>query len=143
MFRVTRARRVHQPLWTAPYTSVLSALSVVRALIQEPEERAGTASRAAFRYPHVIVTNGPGTGFIVCLVAHVLKIFYLVPADRLKVAYIETWAHISTLSLTGKLFYYSDIADLFAVQHKTLADNTGKRYVGEVDKNGNLLGIKG
>ncbi len=142
VFRVTRARRVHQPLWTAWYTSILSAISIVQALVREPAERSGVANRKAFKYPHVIVTNGPGTGFIVCLVAHLLRIFYLVPENRLKVIYIETWAHLSTLSLSGKLFYWSDIADLFMVQHKTLAERTGKKFVGEVAKSGNLLGIK-
>jgi len=138
---VVRARKVHQPFWTAPYTSLLSALSVVAALVEPPGARAGSSAQVAFRYPQLIITNGPGTGFIVCLVAHLLKMCWLVPKDRLKIVYIETWAHMSTLSLTGRLFYYTDIADTFIVQHKKLADKTGKRFVGEVAKSGNFLGI--
>ncbi|KAL8318865.1 hypothetical protein RB597_005902 [Gaeumannomyces tritici] len=124
--RVARARNVHQPLWTAWYTSLLSALSIVNALIKEPRSRPRTTFGADFRYPHVIMTNGPGTGFIVCLVAYVLKLLSVVPADRAKMVYMETWAHINTLSLTGKLFYHSDIADMFIVQHKPLAERIGK-----------------
>ncbi len=143
VFRVSRARRVHQPLWTAPYSSLLSALSVVQALIQAPRERALRGGRSPFAFPNLIVTNGPGTGFIVCLVAHLLKIFFLVPNNRLKIVYIETWAHLTTLSLTGKLFHYSDIADLFMVQHRSLAERTGRRFVGDIAPNGNLLGVRG
>lgn len=124
--RVARARNVHQPLWTAWYTSLLSALSIVNALIKEPRSRPRTQSGADFRYPHVIMTNGPGTGFIVCLVAYMLKLLCVIPANRAKMVYMETWAHISTLSLTGKLFYYSDIADMFIVQHKPLAGRINK-----------------
>ncbi len=142
VFKVTRARRVHQPLWTAPYSSLLSAFSVIRALLQVPKERSSNDNSAAFGNPHLIITNGPGTGFIICLVAHLLKIFYLVPNGRMKIIYIETWAHLTTLSLTGKLFYYTDIADLFMVQHKSLAERTGKRFVGEIAPTENLLGIK-
>jgi len=141
VYEVTRARRVHQPFWTAPYTSLLSAVSAVEALLRPPEATAQSSADDDFRYPHVIITNGPGTGFIVCLVAHLLKMCCLAPEDRLKVVYIETWAHMSTLSLTGKLFSYTNIADIFMVQHKKLADKTGKRFVGEVAKSGNLLGI--
>ena len=140
---VERARRVHQPLWTAPYTSIISALSVIDAIIQPPARCHQDAGGAAFRFPNLIMTNGPGTGFIVCFVAHIMKLFYLLPTDRPRIIYIETWAHLTSLSLTGKLFYYTDIADLFIVQHKSLADRTGKRFIGEVAKYGNLLGIKG
>jgi len=142
VFKVMRARRVHQPIYTAWYTSILSAISIVRALVQEPKNRPKSIYGNAFKYPHVVVSNGPGTGFIVYLVAHLLKMFFLIPKDRVRTVYIETWAHITTLSLTGKLFYYTDIADVFMVQHRALATKIRKPFVGEVAKAGNLLGIK-
>ena len=79
-----------------------------------------------------IVTNGPANGFIVCLVAHLLKILYLVPQNRLRIVYIESWARSRTLSLTGKLFVRTGIADLVCVQHQTLAGIKGARYVGHI-----------
>ncbi|KAI6369129.1 hypothetical protein MCOR25_004484 [Pyricularia grisea] len=127
--RVARARKVHQPLWTAWYTSIISALSIVNALVKEPKIRPKDTYGTAYRYPHVIVTNGPGTGFIVCLVAYILKLLFIAPSNRMKMVYMETWAHISTLSLTGKLFYYTDIADMFLVQHMQLADRVQKPYL--------------
>lgn len=139
VFRVIRARRVHQPLWSAAFSSVASALSIVYALLAPPADRTG---KKEFNTPHVIITNGPGTGFIVCAVAHILKIFFIVPQSKARMVYIETWAHISTLSLTGRLFHLTGIADVFMVQHRKLADKTGKLYVGEIAPTGNLLGLK-
>ncbi|KAK3941749.1 oligosaccharide biosynthesis protein Alg14 like-domain-containing protein [Diplogelasinospora grovesii] len=125
IFRATRARRVHQSLYTAPFTALVSALCVIDAL------RSGPIGRGeGFGYPHVITTNGPGSGFVVCLVAHVMKMLgMMTPGDRGRVVFIETWAHTNTLSLTGKLFWWSGIADLFCVQHEQLARKTGKKLV--------------
>ena len=129
-FQVKRARAVHQPFYTAWYTSIWSAITIVGALCTRPKERArGLAHGRLYKYPHVIVTNGPGTGFIIGLVAHLLKIFYLVPQNRLKLVYVESWAHTQTLSLTGKLFHYTGIASLFCVQHQSLARKLGKHHI--------------
>ncbi|KAK4242204.1 glycosyltransferase [Achaetomium macrosporum] len=123
-FQVPRARRVHQPFWTAPFTCVLTAFYCINALTREPEVRPRTRHGKQFKYPHVIVTNGPATGFVVCAVAHMLKIFYLVPDNRLKMVYVESWARSRTLSLTGRLFWWTNIADMFCVQHDELARRT-------------------
>lgn len=131
-FQVKRARAVHQPFYTAWYTSLWSALNIVNALTREPNERPFAENGNLYKYPHVVITNGPGTGFVLCLVAHLLKIFYLVPRNRLKLVYIESWAHTQTLSLTGKLFHWSGIANLYCVQHQSLAEKFGKHYIGLV-----------
>ncbi|KAK0634944.1 oligosaccharide biosynthesis protein Alg14-like protein, partial [Bombardia bombarda] len=130
-FRIRRARDIHQPLLTAPLTCLVSASHAVGALTRPPAARSATRHGHQFRYPHVIVTNGPATGFIVCAVAHLLKIFYLVPQNRLRMVYVETWARSRSLSLTGKLFLWSGIADMFCVQHEGLARGTrGAEFVG-------------
>ncbi|KAL1877597.1 hypothetical protein VTK73DRAFT_8506 [Phialemonium thermophilum] len=131
-FQVKRARAVHQPFYTAWYTSLWSAMTIVNALTREPNERPFSEHGDLFKYPHLVVTNGPGTGFVLCFVAHLLKIFYLVPPNRLKLVYVESWAHTRSLSLTGKLFHWTGIADLFCVQHRSLAEKFGKLYVGVV-----------
>ncbi|KAL1838291.1 hypothetical protein VTJ49DRAFT_2831 [Mycothermus thermophilus] len=127
---VPRARRVHQPLWTAPFTCFHTAIWTVAALVQTPDLRRIPPSRGGnnndpFRYPHVIVTNGPGTGFIVCLVAHLLKLFYIVPQNRARMVYAESWARSRTLSLTGRLFLWTGLADMFCVQHRELERRYG------------------
>lgn len=131
-FAVPRARRVHQPLLTAPFTCLATAIYAVNALTREPNARPLTRHGRQFKFPHVVVTNGPATGFVVCLVAHLLKIFFLVPENRLRLVYLESWARTRTLSLTGKLFRWSGIADLFCVQHEELARRTGAVFVGEI-----------
>lgn len=131
-FTIPRARRVHQSLLTAPFSCLATAIVAVNALTREPEDRPTTRHGRQFKYPHVVVTNGPATGFIVCLVAHLLKMFYMVPQNRLKMVYIESWARTRTLSLTGKLFLWSGIADMFCVQHEELARRTGGVMVGHL-----------
>jgi beta-1,4-N-acetylglucosaminyltransferase len=133
VFLIKRARAVHQPLWTAPFTCLLSAAHAVNALTRQPNLRPSTLYGNTFKYPHVIITNGPATGFIIGAVAHLLKILHLAPPNRLKIVYIESWAKTKTLSLTGKLFYWAGIANMFCVQHETLAQRVpGAQYVGTV-----------
>ncbi|KAK3320663.1 oligosaccharide biosynthesis protein Alg14 like-domain-containing protein [Cercophora scortea] len=98
IIRIRRARAVHQPLLSTPLTCLLSAGQAVHALTRLPAARSATRHGYQFQYPHVIVTNGPATGFVVCLVAHLLKIMYVVPQNRLRMVYIETWARSRTLS---------------------------------------------
>jgi len=133
VFLIKRARAVHQSLWTTPFTCLMSAAHAINALTREPNLRPSRTYGYGFKYPHVIITNGPATGFIIALVAHLLKIFYLVPPNRLKTVYIESWAKTKTLSLTGKLFRWTGIADMFCVQHEMLARSIpGAAFVGKV-----------
>lgn len=133
IFLIRRARKVHQPLYTAPFTCLTSAFHAANALTRMPSLRSTKANGKEFKYPHVIVTNGPANGFIVCLVAHLLKIFYIVPENRAKMVYIETWARSKTMSLTGKLFLKTGIADIVGVQHESLARIfKGTKYIGPV-----------
>ncbi|KAJ4424241.1 UDP-N-acetylglucosamine transferase subunit [Gnomoniopsis sp. IMI 355080] len=131
---VTRARSVHQSYITSVFTSLKCFFEIVDALTTIPEVRCGTPDAQAFRSPHVIVTNGPGTGFIVGLVAFVLKLFHVVPRDRLKVVFVETWARTHSLGLTGKLFNLTQIADVFVVQSEGLAKAFNKPNIGNVNK---------
>lgn len=132
-FLVTRAREVHQSYLTSVYSSLRCALDILAALTKIPAQRIGQPNATDFKYPHVIVTNGPGTGFIVGLMAHILKILYLVPQDRLKIIFVETWARSHNLGLTGKLFYWTGIADLFVVQSKQLSKIVDKPNIGNLN----------
>ncbi|KAK3387504.1 oligosaccharide biosynthesis protein Alg14 like-domain-containing protein [Podospora didyma] len=131
-FLIRRARDVHQSALTAPLTCLMSAGQAVLALTREPKSRPAARYGYQFKYPHVVVTNGPATGFIICVVARLLKIFYLVPQNRLKMVYIESWARTQTMSLTGRLFAWTGIADMVCVQHQSLARRTGAEYIGAI-----------
>ncbi|RBQ71621.1 hypothetical protein FVER53590_09748 [Fusarium verticillioides] len=127
VFTVTRARRVHQSLLTTPFTAFLSMVSIFPALLTPPPKIDG----AELAYPTCIYSNGPATGFFVGLAVHLLKLLGRVPENSMHFIYIESWARISTLSLTGKLFYYTGIADVL-VQHQEVADKYGLRNCGEM-----------
>lgn len=121
---VTRARHVHQPLWSTPWTSLMSFLDIFPVLLLPPSADGGRKPKPR-HYPGIIFSNGPATGFCVALAVHTLKMLGLVPEDRMRFVYIESWARISTLSLTGKLLFYTGLADAFYVQHEEVAGRYG------------------
>ena len=126
---VARARRVHQPLWTTPWTSLLSIRDILPALLDPPPATPAPRRR---RLPAQIFSNGPATGLLVALIVHLLKLFCLVPEPSMRFVYIESWARISTLSLTGKLLYYTGVADALYVQHEPVAAAYGLVNAGEM-----------
>ncbi|KAL5082867.1 hypothetical protein Trisim1_002750 [Trichoderma cf. simile WF8] len=136
-FIVTRARRVHQPLWSTPFTALLSIVEIFPALLIPPKGLVGMKMKSC--YPSRVFSNGPATGFFVALAVHLLKMAYLVPESCMKVIYIESWARISTLSLTGKLLLYTGIADVFVTQHQEVATRYGVQNAGEIVFNSRRL----
>ncbi|KAH8880056.1 Alg14-domain-containing protein [Thozetella sp. PMI_491] len=129
LIQIRRARDVHQSLVSAVIPALVSVWEAFVALTRTPTKRSAPRDVDAFRYPSVIVTNGPGTGFIVAWLAFMLKVIYIIPETKCKVIYIETWAHVRSLSLTGRIFHTLKIADLFCVQHRELAVKLGKVYL--------------
>ncbi|PHH59535.1 hypothetical protein CDD81_2897 [Ophiocordyceps australis] len=125
---VARARRVYQPLWTTPWTALRSFLDILPVLLLPPDMVAANK----LRYPTQIFANGPATAFFVALAAHVLKVLWLVPENSMRFIYIESWARISSLSLTGKMLYYTCLADEFYVQHAPVAAAYGLTDAGEM-----------
>ena len=114
---VPRAREIHQPLYTTPLSSLWSLIGCLRALYTTY-----TTSRAApDEYPDIIITNGPATAVMVVLAAIILKQLALAPAHKMKTIYVESWARVKTLSLSGKLLLWTGICDTFLVQWESLA----------------------
>jgi hypothetical protein len=112
--RFGRARYVHQSWLTTPFTVIFSLLDIIRILITPPRQQ----PHPGLRYPGVVVTNGPGTGFLFLLVARALKVIRVVPASHMRGIYVESWARVKSLSLTGKLIRKLRLADLFIVQSR-------------------------
>ncbi|KAJ8084616.1 UDP-N-acetylglucosamine transferase subunit [Marasmius tenuissimus] len=110
---VPRARKVHQPLLTTPFSAFRSLLTclyhvTLLAILGDP-------------FADVLIVNGPGTCFTLCLPVILNKILGL---KAPQVIYIESFARVKRLSLSGKLLRY--IADRFIVQWPTLLKD-GKR----------------
>ncbi|KAF8271527.1 glycosyltransferase family 1 protein [Lactarius quietus] len=95
---IPRARRVHQNLLTLPVTLLGDSSTV-----------------------DVLVLNGPGTCFVLCLAAYINR-FLGLPSPKL--VYVETFARVRTLSLTGKLL--RPIVDRFIVQWPDLLQDGGR-----------------
>ncbi|KAI0381585.1 glycosyltransferase family 1 protein [Hypomontagnella monticulosa] len=122
----TRARKVHQSWFTTPFSALKSLFDILRILTIAPEKRPD------YRYPGVIVSDGPGTGFMFLLAAHILKIFRVVNDHALKTIFVESWARVETLSLSGKLVSLLHLADVFIVQNADLATRYNVTYTGNM-----------
>ncbi|KAI1427475.1 oligosaccharide biosynthesis protein Alg14 like-domain-containing protein [Xylaria sp. FL1777] len=118
IMRFGRARYVHQSWLTTPFTAILSLLGIINILATPPRQR----PIPTLRYPGVIVTNGPGTGFLFLLVARALRLTHVAPTGRMRTIYVESWARVKSLSLTGKLIRLLKLADTFIVQSRFLAE---------------------
>lgn len=125
---VSRARKIHQPLFTAPFSSMRCLLDCLFALYQS--SRSSKVARGD--YPDVVLTNGPATAVIVILAAKVLQFLGLAPLEKLKIVYVESWARVRSLSLSGKILLRAGICDMFLVQWEGLA----KKLNGNGDVNG-------
>ena len=144
---VPRARRVHQGIWTTPWTSLLCLWQCFAVLRGRATSSTHVAPKSKSKvnqlvYPDVIVTNGPGTAVIVIFAALVLRfISCLLPSfissflrlkdtrgagnGRMRTVYVESWARVKRLSLSGKILLKLKMIDRFLVQWEALLPATG------------------
>jgi beta-1,4-N-acetylglucosaminyltransferase len=114
---VTRAREIHQPLSTAPFSSLSCLIDCFRTLY----ETSRMSKAAPLEYPDVIITNGPASAVMVIIAATALKFMGVAPVWKMKVIYVESWARVKTLSLSGKVLLRTGMCDKFIVQWDALA----------------------
>ncbi|KAH6722308.1 glycosyltransferase family 1 protein [Leptodontidium sp. MPI-SDFR-AT-0119] len=114
---VPRARKIHQSLYTTPFSSLWCFIGCLRVLM----ETARTSKARPFQYPDVLITNGPATAVMVVLAAMFLKFFGVAPVGKMKAIYVESWARVKTLSLSGKVLLRIGVCDRFLVQWEALA----------------------
>eukprot|EP00770_Monocercomonoides_exilis_P010136 MONOS_10085.1-p1 / transcript=MONOS_10085.1 / gene=MONOS_10085 / organism=Monocercomonoides_exilis_PA203 / gene_product=Alg14 family oligosaccharide biosynthesis protein / transcript_product=Alg14 family oligosaccharide biosynthesis protein / location=Mono_scaffold00443:6301-7096(+) / protein_length=175 / sequence_SO=supercontig / SO=protein_coding / is_pseudo=false len=114
--RIPRSREVLQGALSAIFPTVKSILASICVV---------------FRYrPEIILCNGPGTCFPICVAAFVLKFFW---NSRIKVVFVESYCRVTTLSTTGKLLYYLPLSDGFVVQWPSLLEKYSQAdYLGRV-----------
>ncbi len=115
---VPRARNIHQPLYTTPLSSFRCLLACVMLLIRRSK---ATNNSPIATSPDLIVTNGPATGVIIVLASLIVKFFGLQRIGEMRSIYVESWARVKTLSLSGKILYKFGLTDRFLVQWEGLA----------------------
>lgn len=126
---IPRARRIHQPLYTTPFSALKTLLAAFGPLLSTP--KSGAVSGADL--PDLIVTNGPATAVILILAAFVLRFFDIRGAEskgRCRTVYVESFARVKTLSLSGKLLVR--VVDRFLVQWKELEGYGGRAEYGGI-----------
>lgn len=156
---VRRARRVHQSLFLTPVSALLCLWDCIQVLTGEhfkqlrrrSQKSSGVATKQT--YPDLILTNGPGTGVCVVLASLILLFFgFSGPASSLerggedvadrqaawqhagqmRTIFVESWARVKTLSLSGKILL--PLVDRFLVQWPALEGRGGGKaeFVGSL-----------
>ena len=93
---IPRTRKFHQSCITTPFTTLYSLLYPLPTLFSIS--------------PDLVVLNGPGTsvslGISLLIIATIQSTFFQKP-KKLKIVFVESFARIKNLSLSGKLLYHS------------------------------------
>ncbi|ORX91551.1 UDP-N-acetylglucosamine transferase subunit ALG14, partial [Basidiobolus meristosporus CBS 931.73] len=97
IYKIPRARQVGQSWLTTP-------VSVLKALVY-------SFSFVYSERPELVVCNGPGSCVPVCVLLYILKVLGIHHAT---IVYVESFARVNTLSLTGRILY--PWVDRFLVQ---------------------------
>jgi beta-1,4-N-acetylglucosaminyltransferase len=124
---VPRARMIHQSVYTAPISCLRTAAACWKLLVKQVEQGRD--------FPDLILVNGPATATILVYTAIALRFFNVkgcVTNGRLRTIYVESWARVKKMSLSGNLL--SRVVDKCLVQWPQLdakRNGTGKaKYVG-------------
>ena len=119
LYVIPRARKIHQSLLTTPLSSfhcLLACLTLLRSLPS---------------YPDLILLNGPATSVLVLLACFILR-FFAFPGTKGKMRsiYVESWARVKSLSLSGKILTKTGMTDRFLVQWESLARTRAEEFRG-------------
>ncbi|KAI3918566.1 hypothetical protein MKX01_041886 [Papaver californicum] len=112
--QIYRSREVGQSYLTSIGTTLIALLHALLLMIKIR--------------PQVILCNGPGTFFPLCVIAFLFKVLGIRWSSIL---YVESITRVKRLSLSGLLLYKLHIADLVFVQWPHLQKKYPRtRYVG-------------
>lgn len=107
------------------------------------EWQVGVSHTHKIGVPDVVLTNGPATGLIAVLAAWWMKLWYGTALEgKLHNIYVESFARVSGLSLSGKIIDRLGLADKFLVQWEKGLPSKG-REEREVDVDGGVTRRKG
>lgn len=125
---VPRARKIHQSLLTAPFSCLQCFIACVYILYSSPLP---TSSIHAHSYPDLILLNGPSNSVLVLLAALFLRFFAFAGTyGKMRSIYVESWARVNGLSLSGKILVALGAVDRVLVQWEGLAQKGKGEYRG-------------
>lgn len=125
---VARARRVHQSLLSTPFTALLCVRDCIQLLLFKPSKLYPTHSR----FPDVILTNGPATATIMIFASVIIRFLGFGDcAETMRCVYVESWARVKKLSLSGRILRASGACDRFLVQWPSLVQR-GTEFRGQL-----------
>jgi beta-1,4-N-acetylglucosaminyltransferase len=143
--QVTRARKVHQSLLSAPWSCLLCLVDCVRLLRpsvasssrppqqeqqgqDHEQDKEEEDTETEFGYPDLILANGPATATILIFASILLRFLGLkgntagkeglVGGGEMRTIYVESWARVKKLSLSGTLLSW--VVDRILVQWEQL-----------------------
>ncbi len=140
---IPRARKIHQPLVTTPVSS-LRCLIACFTLLGAPITRQSswsdtnqhqtkrlTMENPRYTYPDLIIANGPATAVLVIAASLLLRFLNLRGTEgKMRTIYVESWARVNSLSLSGKALVACGMVNRMLVQWENLARNGQGEFIG-------------
>ena len=143
IYTVPRARKIHQPLLTTPFSCLITLLACLRVLYFHPHG-----------YPDLILTNGPATSVILIVAALILKYLSFITSNALQSVgqkgvsagptektesngsmrriHVESWARTRTPSLTLRIIRRGGLCDRVLVHWERLAEEGWGEWRGDL-----------
>ena len=136
---VPRARKIHQTLLTALWSSLRccwACVNVLRAGAPRSSQVQAAKGQSLPRFPDLILANGPATATIL-IASAILCRFLALKGSRnaMRTIYVESWARVKELSLSGKLLRRLGLCERILVQWPDLAEVTS-RHPGRLEFQG-------
>ena len=114
---VPRAREIHQSVFTAPVSCLRCMIACGKVLLPRGQGR---------DFPDLILCNGPATATVLVFTALLLRFLDVRGCHsrgKMRTIYVESWARVKRLSLSGRLL--ERIVDRFLVQWPQLEEGGG------------------
>ncbi|KAL8996414.1 MAG: hypothetical protein Q9169_004062 [Polycauliona sp. 2 TL-2023] len=140
---IPRARGIHQPLWTAPVSSLrclLACFTVLKAPPTQPtltsvihQHQSGklAAETLRYTYPDLIIANGPATAVLVIAASLLLRFLNLRGTEgKMRTIYVESWARVNSLSLSGRILVAGGMVNRMLVQWEDLSRKGQGDFIG-------------
>ncbi|EPS27628.1 hypothetical protein PDE_02572 [Penicillium oxalicum 114-2] len=127
---IPRARRVHQSYLTAPFSTLHCFWNCLLVLSGRHSEQKQLPAQYESYRPDIIIANGPAVAVCMIIAAKCIRFYTFcsrwvakrgsdAQVPRLRTIYIESWARVERLSVSGRILL--PIADQFLVQWAPLA----------------------